>query len=358
MKIRLWLISCLCCVCFGLAGEARAEEVEAGKESFSEWLKGEGVEFYGSVEFDYRTEEGFDSAEGDSSTTSNKDVSVDLGLIVHANPWLDAGLAVGWDDEAPMEIDEARVTLGNPELFPVYVSGGKMTLPFGRYETVMLSDSLPQEIGETKQEAILLGLEWRGLQMGVFAFDGSTLRGDEGDGLKSYGGNIGYRLGREELGLLVGASWVDNLEDSDGLADFFAEEKLILKDNVPALAAYSQLTLGPFILFGEYVESLERPRIIDEEEVETLDRQKAWAGELAVAFELAGIELECGLTYGETAGVGDLLPKKRYGGAVSVYPLQHLRLVIEYLEEEDYPISKEGTGDRADIVTFQLAAEF
>ncbi len=358
MKFRVFWLCILCCFFSVLAGEVRAEEIEVEEEGIFDWLKQDKFEIFGSLELEFHRGEDFGEAEEDISTSSNWDVSVDLGLAVQPKPWLSAELVVTWDDECPLEIDEAWVTLGNPEQFPLYLSGGKITLPFGRYETVMLSDSLPQEIGETKEEAALLGLEWHGLQMAVFAYDGDKKRGDAENGLSPYGADISYRLGEEELGFLVGASWVENLADSDGLTDFYHDEGLLLKDRVSGIAAYSQLTLGPFTLAGEYVESLERPKVVEDGEVARLDRQVAWAGELAVAFELSEIALVCGLTYGETSGVGDLLPKKRYGAAVSLWPRDYLYLVVEYLRDEDYSVSQGGTGKQADFFAIKLAAEF
>ncbi len=188
---------------FGLTAGAGAAEREINEENLAGCLKRDGVDLYGSVEFELRTEKGFADAPGEGSTTSNADASVDLGLAIAPSPWVAAELQVSWDDESPLEIDEAWVSLGNTERFPLYFTGGKMTLPFGLYESAMVSDPLTQEIGETKEQAALLGLGWQGLQASVYAYDGSTGPEEEGNGLKSYGANIAFQLGEEDLGLLL-----------------------------------------------------------------------------------------------------------------------------------------------------------
>ena len=101
-----------------------------------------------------------------------------------------------------------------------------------------------------------------------------------------------------------------------------------------------------------------RCEFIEDGEVEKHDRQRAWTVEAFVDFEVKNIELTLGLTYGESDGVGDLLPEKRAGGVISVSPTEYVRLSFEYLREQDYPVRKNGTGDEADIVTLQLAFEF
>ena len=68
-------------------------------------------------------------------------------------------------------VDGAVITLGNTEKNPVYLAAGKMAVPFGNYETQMISDPLTLEIGETAEDALQLGVEAGGFYGSVYAFN-------------------------------------------------------------------------------------------------------------------------------------------------------------------------------------------
>jgi len=52
------------------------------------------------------------------------------------------------------------------------------------------------------------------------------------------------------------------------------------------------------------------------------------------------------------------LPEKRYGAAVTVAVVEHFSITGEYLHDEDYSVSKGGTGNSGHTATLKLAAEY
>lgn len=319
-----------------------------------------GIEFHASLEFEYRTEEGFDDTEdASSSTTSSDSATLDLEFGYQPCDWFKGDLLITWDDETPLEIDEGFITVGDTETFPLFLTAGKLTLPFGLFETSMISDSLTQEIGEIKTYAGVLGVEWQGLYASTFIYDGSTIDGDDGGrDLKVFGAGAGYLYEEDDVVFMAGGGWVENIADADSFSEFLDEDNLHLKDSTPGAVVYSLLEYGPYTLVAEYVAALEHIEVIDEDEAVDLGRSEAWNTEISYSIEIEDVEVVTALTYGQSESLGDLLPKKRLGGGVTVFPRPYLKLAVEYLREYDYSVSKGGTGDEADIVTLQLGLEY
>lgn len=345
-------------LCF--SADVIAADEEGDADAFARQLEEHGIEVHGAIEVEYRTEEGFDDTEDESSATSNTDeASLDLELGYQPCDWFRGDIFITWDDETPLEIEEGFITIGNTEFFPLFISAGKMTLPFGLYETEMISDSLTQELGELKTYSAVLGAEWQGLYASTFFYDGSTIDGDDdGRNLKVFGAGAGYLYEEEDLIIQAGGGWIENIADSDSFSEFLHEERLRLKNRSPGAVVYSLLGYGPVTLGIEFVTALEHIEVIDEEEAIDLGRSEAWATELSYSLEFSKIEFIMALAYGESDSMGDLLPKKRFGGAMTIFPLKYLKLGVEYLREHDYSVSKGGTGDEANIVTFQLGLEY
>ena len=129
--------------------QATADDEENNTGGFPQPFEQYDIEFHATVELEYRTEEGFDDTEDESSTTSNGDASLDLEFAYQPCDWFKGDLIISWDDETPLEIDEGFVTIGGSEEFPSFLTLGKLTLPFGLYETSMISDPLKYLSAET-----------------------------------------------------------------------------------------------------------------------------------------------------------------------------------------------------------------
>lgn len=334
------------------------KEDDAG--AFPQPLEEYGIEFHASLEFEYRTEEGYDDTEdASSSTTTSDSATLDIEFGYQPCDWFRGDIFITWDDETPLEIDEGFVTLGDTETFPLFLTAGKLTLPFGLFETSMISDPLSQEVGEIKTYAVAIGIEWQGLYASTFIYDGSTIDGDDdGRDLKVFGAGAGYLYEQEDVVFMVGGGWVENLPDADSFSEFLDEEHLHLEDRSPGAVVYSLLEYSRLTLFAEYVSALEHIEVIDEDETVDLGRSEAWNAEISYSMEIEDVEAVAALSYGRSNSLGDLLPKKRLGGCITVFPFPYLKVAVEYLREYDYSVSKGGTGDEADIVTFQLGLQY
>ena len=69
--------------------------------------------------------------------------TLELGLQTQVSAWVEAGITLLYEEDAtPLEVDIAYLSLGNPERSPYSLSAGQVYLPFGAFETHMISDPL------------------------------------------------------------------------------------------------------------------------------------------------------------------------------------------------------------------------
>ena len=116
-------------------------------------------------------------------------------------------------------------------------------------------------------------------------------------------------LENDACGLVVGASYINNLLDSNGWSELFeqAQESALaqdysieLRDYVPGLGAHAMLSLGSLSMVGEYLAGLDEPTFVLAEVIpgslagENLaalsrwEKPSAWNVELASSFQLVG----------------------------------------------------------------------
>ena len=71
--------------------------------------------------------------------------TVEVGIDAQISEWSSAHVLLLYEEgeeDDHVIIDEGTITLGNMDKFPLYLSAGKMYVPFGSFETNMISDPL------------------------------------------------------------------------------------------------------------------------------------------------------------------------------------------------------------------------
>jgi len=287
-------------------------------------------------------------------------------------------------------VDEGYILLDGGDEIPLYLKAGEMYVPFGSFESNMISDPLTLEMGETRETALEIGFESNGFYGALYAFNGDVDKDDEDSHVDNYGAKAGYGVETDAFSLDVGVSWINNIADSDGLGGFekfvtgMKESKHVafaLRDYVPGVGFHGILAFGPFTFIGEYVTLLDEPEwnvtdivsgsmaalrltpVMKGAEAETYNIEAAYTCELggretvfAVGYQ--GTEdLERGTVFAVGyQGAEDLeeaLPEKRYIGSVGIGLYDGTTLSVEYLHDE-----YEDDVRKTDMVTAQLVVEF
>jgi len=246
------------------------------------------------------------------SGESTSDVILDtlaLGIDAQINPWVNTymGLLYEQEDDDNLKVDEATITIGNSDISPVYLSAGRMFVPFGSFESNMISDPITLTLAETREEAFQLGVELEnGLFGSVYLFNGkiveanSTYSSTSNSQIDNFGLNVGYALSNDQMDLDLGLGYMNNIATTDGLQDFVDENGLCsgdgcIKDYVGGLSLHAIASFADFIIIGEYITALDK---FEHGELGADELQpKTWNIEAAYSFNLMGKDANIAVGY-------------------------------------------------------------
>jgi len=255
------------------------------------------------------------------------------------------------EDDTPFDVDQAFVTFGNTDEFPLYLQLGKMYVPFGNFDSVFVSDPVVLELAESLETAATLGVEASGFNASVSVFNGDV-ETDDDDHVGNFVLAASYGIERDDSSIAFGGAWIRNIADSDGLTGILDDEfgYSYTAGDVAGLDLWVTATMGRLTLIAEYVKALD--------EVEVDGAPTGFAPEslnLELGFALTD-SVEIGAKYEKSDDVADWYAEQRYG-VVCGYTFPEtgcclMGLSFEYMHEE---FENAGEGD---LITAQLALGF
>jgi hypothetical protein len=288
--------------------------------------------------------------------------TVELGINAQVNDWTSAEIILlHEEDDTDLEVDVGTITIANPDA-PWFVTAGQFYIPFGAFESNMISDPLTLEIGETRESALQVGYDAGRFNGSIYAFNGDNKK-DNGtkNRIDNWGANLNYVHESEALNFGAGIGYINDIGDSDSIQDQINTNlgNNDVDDHVPAWTASAIAETGPFTLIGEYV------RATDDFATAELPfngggaQPKAWNVEAGYGFSIMGKDSTLAAAYQGTREALDLgLPKRRMLLGWSIGIMDNTALSFEWAHDKDYSTSDGGTGEDADTVTTQLAVEF
>jgi hypothetical protein len=292
-----------------------------------------------------------DFADGSASDLSVATLA--FGVEASLHPALTARISTLYEqDDTPLEIDEA-VLVAAPWK-GVSVTVGRMYVPFGRFETQLISDPFTLTLGEARETAAVLGYTAEAWSVAAFAFNGD-MDSTEEDHLD----NGGLRL---DLGVAgawsAGISYLSDVSDADAVSTVLQDLGIErVRDDVPAYGAHLLLNHGTASLAAEYLEA-------GTFEVTELAfdgagaAPAAWRVEAGYGFTLAGREASVAAGYQQTREALALgLPAQRYALGLSVQLMDAAALGFEYAHDSDYDRADGGSGETCRTLTAQLAVQ-
>jgi hypothetical protein len=303
--------------------------------------------------------------------------------------WAKAELAVEWSGDPQddrFSLNEALITIGKPEKFPVYLKGGRGVVPFGistgttvaakLEESLTLKGPLTVEAFEAKEDYVLLGARAYGFRAGAYVFNGETNKlGDitrtggteRSKRLEHYGFTVGYELNTETVSFNAGIDMIDSVFDADGLFNTSAFPDTQInrrgREYTPGIAGHARFGFWGFSLVTEYNAAYRRHIDVVPTSGPLAGRTfrvlpQAWQVELGYTTEILGTKTYGAFNYSETSGLLGSLPKQRYIGTVGSWLADNIRLGLEYANEQDYPKTQRGTNRDADLWTLRLTYEW
>lgn len=254
-------------------------------------------------------------------------------------------------------IDEAVITLHMPRSL-LYVSAGRQYVPFGNFESMMVSDPLTLELAETREDALLLGLESGGLYGSLYVFNGDADKAeDNADRVNDFGANAGYAVESKRMNLDLGVSYINNIADSDAIQEAMPVGGI--QRHSGGVSTHLVLGSGRMHFMAEYLTATKTIKQVDLAFKGKSAKVSAMNLELGVDLRLGGKPATLAVAHQQSGEALDLgLPESRNLLALSVELTEGTTLALEYATAEDYAVADGGTGKDASGFTAQLGLEF
>jgi len=317
----------------------------------------------GYVEAEYGSMKDFDGNTSSDIITSTVELSIDAEI----SEWFSGHVVLlHEEDDTPLEVDQGYITYGNTFLSSFSIKIGQQYLPFGAFESNMVSDPLTLEIGETRESAIIFSYD-SALYASFYLFNGDMNEAGGDDSVDSMGFNLGWAYEGEDLNFDLGVSYISNLKDSDGLSGGIIEYREAINEVVPdsfpapeevneyvaGFGAHLTLNWGSFTFIGEVVAAM------DNFEADELapNQRKPSATNLEFAY---GITDDLSLAFGmqNTVDMAGYLPESRILFVVSYALDEATGFAFEYSSSSDYGSADGGTGNTGSGLMLHLGTSF
>ena len=314
--------------------------------------------------------------------------TVELGIAAEVNDWVSAEIALLYEDpifendDTSFDVDTAIITIANTEETPAFLMAGKMFVPFGALlehfpDDPLIDAPLTLCLGEINEKALLIGAELEGFTVSAYVFNGDVEEAGGGDNvIESYGFDANYAFEDEtqDLDMLVGASYISNIADSDGIEGMLDEDLVVevdgysltiahdgeIKNYTPGAAVYFHVGYQDFFFDAEYMTATEefghgelltgrtgnagaKPEVWNIE----VGYNYNWWRNLEITLKVAGSD--------DCEGLG--FPRERYGINFNQEIFDDTVFSVGYMY--DY-YDKDDHADRnsQDLVFSQIAVEF
>jgi hypothetical protein len=224
-----------------------------------------------------------------------------------------------------------------------------MYLPFGEFDSHMVTDPLTKTLAETRESAFQFGYHNEQLTASIYLFKGSN-KSDQGTADKV--DNFGFHLAYSEHNYALGFAYLNDIGDSDSLQGSINATlgNNNISDHTAGVAVNARLALNNFSLFVEYISA------IDEFAAGEFDNVKAQPSaahiELSYALNLAGNHAMIALAAQRSneARAADLA-ESRFLAGLSIGLLQQASLTFELSHDTAY------NANDSNAITVQFAIE-
>ena len=320
-------------------------DIDHPQQSFSLINGQSGLSLTGLVE----VEGSYEKFEGGDDSSDLALATVELGIEASLNELVHAHVLLLWEDgDDDVNIDEAVISLTAPR--PVLgheltLHAGRLYLPFGNFNTNMISDGLTLDLAETRDSAVLLEFSCDKMTSKLAVFNGDTDSNDNDDHVDSWVAAIEIQ---PHSALTLGASYMNDLAESD--IELVGDSSLYGHD-VPAAGAYVNVAIGAWSFDAEIISALrhfDAPTVAGGEDLSG-DQPRAWTVELGWQPTK---DLLLATRYEQEEDFQD--DAVRYGMTTSYALYDQVMVAVEYLHDD----AKGDEGVPTHVGTVQLALSF
>lgn len=243
--------------------------------------------------------------DGDSSDLTVP--TIELGIHNQLNDKLEGNVLFLYEqgeNNDNIAVDEATLTFKPRE--GLDVTAGRMYVPFGKFDSHMVSDPLTLELAETQEEALQLGVSSGNVSGSAYLFKDDE---DGGNKIDDYGVNLDYST--DNFG--AGVSYISDVNDKAAAG----------------VGIHASATVGKASVIAEHIQ-------VDEITLEDDSSVEPSATNLEVGFDM-GNDRTVALAYQQTDAAESLeLPETAAGIAYRMPVYEKASFAAEYMNNRLY----------------------
>lgn len=287
-----------------------------------------------------------------------------------------------------LQLEQAFMTIGNPDIAPVFVQIGKQFQDFGRYQLHAITESLTTVMTKTVATSAKVGFISNGFNGSISVFDDPISKIGSRTRTTNYGAALGFEQPCDQLGWGVGVGYLYNIIGVNDIAYRVNQFNLYNEDilsrgfhrHASGYTIYGDVNNGPFSVSANWVgaqrfnvNDLPRNGVADLDSdtgipLEDTRGAKPWSAGIQVGYNFEGWDYfgiginknqNVYLTYQtshQAAGLG--LPKHRWGVGVGVDWVKNTNFGLEWDHDKAYSVSRGGFGKNSNLVTLRAGIQF
>lgn len=272
-----------------------------------------------------------------------------------------ASYSTGSDQNA--YIDQAYVTFGNADRYPVFVQLGRQYAPFGRYDITPVVKSLGQVLTQTNQTDAVVGFVVpQGLYGSVYTFQNGVQK-DETGGTNPYnwGASLGFQKANDRMSVDLGVGYMSNMTGVESIQDYILNEGAYSSNtsgqdyytnDVASVAPYVTFKTGPFGVDLDYVtalESFDKSTLPFKNSSTDGAKPAAFDANVSYDFNMKNMDQQVFVGYQKSSEASALdLPETRYALGYNVYPMTNVMLGLEIDRDSEYGSGYAGNANSGD----------
>lgn len=211
------------------------------------------TEIAGTLETEISKDTDFDGVNSSGITQA----TMELGLDTKLSDTATSHIVLLYEDDGdnPLNVDAAFIELHSDKT-PWHIYIGQQYLPFGWFESNMVSDPLTLELGETSEPAFTFSYE-NDYFAKIYMAKGTVAIANKDDNINHFGVSLGYTTDNVN----VGVDYTNNIGESNNAGDIIAQDPTVdsvgangtIEKAIAGGAAHIGLNMGTFHFFGEIV---------------------------------------------------------------------------------------------------------
>lgn len=305
------------------------------------------IEFSGAVEVEINSGK-------DHTATKSSDIAlatVELGLDAQINKNISAHVLMLHedDDTDPPVIDEGIISYTADSVF---MNAGRMYIPFGNYDSHMVSDPLTLELGETQEAAVEFGVESNGLRASVYVFNGNADQTD--DVIDDFGFSINYSMKSGAADLNLGFDYINNMAETNSLEVLAGPT---IQSHTAGIALHATINMDALTIIFEHVTATDDFNTADITFNGAPATPSATNIEVAYTMALDGREMTFAYAHQDASDIDQNagLPESRDMISASTTIAGDVDLGVEFSSAKDYSAF---TGESGGMLTVKMAVAF